>query len=427
MKNYMHVADMLFNQPLLLSEGKLNAIINAFSDRAAIRIDHAGSQQADEDFSDEQRRRAGYRMQGRNGIIGIYGPMVHRRLGMDFVSGGPTSYGDIRHAVDTALADDAVDSVVLDIDSPGGEVNGAFDLADHIYESRGVKPIIAVVNERALSAGYLLASAADKIVMPRTGEAGSIGVIATHADYSQAEQDAGIQVTHIYAGDRKADLSPHAPLSSTAQSHLQACVDETYDLFVDTVVRNRGLSSQQVRDTQAQFFKASQALQVGLIDEIGAASIALATAGSRSISQNHAQETVMTLDELQQNHPDLVSQIQEQARQGMVDQADVDAAKAQAAQDEGQRLMGLVSAAVGDDIAGRIQTAADKGLSADDLSQLGVSLAPQQQQVASQTQQQMLEAITVAASQGVQADGVPAPDQQQQQIVSALASAGSDK
>lgn len=135
----------------------------------------------------------------------------------------------------------------------------------------------------------------------------------------------------------------------------------------------------------------------------------------------------MTLDELQQNHPDLVSQIQEQARQGMVDQADVDAAKAQAAQDEGQRLMGLVSAAVGDDIAGRIQTAADKGLSADDLSQLGVSLAPQQQQVASQTQQQMLEAITVAASQGVQADGVPAPDQQQQQIVSALASAGSDK
>ncbi|TOL42864.1 serine peptidase, partial [Vibrio parahaemolyticus] len=70
--------------------------------------------------------------------------------------------------------------ICLDIDSPGGEVAGCFDLVDLIYELRGKKPIYAILSENAYSAAYAIASAADKIYVPRTGGVGSVGVIVIH-------------------------------------------------------------------------------------------------------------------------------------------------------------------------------------------------------------------------------------------------------
>ncbi|GHT99640.1 hypothetical protein FACS1894126_5920 [Alphaproteobacteria bacterium] len=179
-----------------------------------------------------------------------------------------TSYDKIHELVATALEDSKVDSILLDIDSPGGEVSGLFDLVDFIYESREAKPIYAFANDHAFSAAYAIASAASKIFVNRTSGVGSIGVIATHLDISEYDKKEGIKYTTIFAGDKKNDLSPHQPLSDDAIFDLQKEVDRLYGMFVAVVARNRSVSSAQVKATQAATYFGADSLSLGLADEV---------------------------------------------------------------------------------------------------------------------------------------------------------------
>jgi signal peptide peptidase SppA len=167
-----------------------------------------------------------------------------------------------------AIDDPNVKSILLDIDSPGGEVSGLFDLADFIYESREVKPIYAIANDHAFSAAYAIASAASKIFVNRTSGVGSIGVIATHVDISEFDKKEGIKYTTIFAGDRKNDLSPHEPLSDDAIFDLQKEVDRLYGMFIATVARNRNISTAQIKATEAAIYFGADALSLGLADEV---------------------------------------------------------------------------------------------------------------------------------------------------------------
>jgi signal peptide peptidase SppA len=167
-----------------------------------------------------------------------------------------------------ALADSKVRKILLDIDSPGGEVSGLFDLVDFIYESRETKPIYAIANDHAFSAAYAIASATSKIFVNRTSGVGSIGVIATHIDISELDKKEGIKYTTIFAGDRKNDLSPHEPLSSEAIADLQKEVDRLYGMFVAIVARNRGISTAQIRATQAALYYGLDSVSLGLADEV---------------------------------------------------------------------------------------------------------------------------------------------------------------
>jgi signal peptide peptidase SppA len=162
-----------------------------------------------------------------------------------------------------------VKGILLDIDSPGGEAGGVFDLADKIFAARKVKPIWAVANDEAFSAAYAIAAAADKIYLSRTGGVGSVGVIAVHLDQSMAEADAGLKYTAVFAGEHKNDLSPHEPLSDPARAQLQAEVDRVYALFTESVARMRGLDLAAVKATEAALYFGEQSLAVGLADRIG--------------------------------------------------------------------------------------------------------------------------------------------------------------
>lgn len=324
----MHIAELIFNRPLLIAEDKLNVILHVLGPRLNLDLSTMPPQEAAA-FSTQDRERAGYSVQDGIATIGVYGPLMNRVMRSEFPSGGPTTYADIRSAFDTALADDGVREIKLEIDSPGGDVAGGFDLADHIYESRGVKPITAVVNEKALSGGYLLASAAGKIVMPRTANVGSIGVIMTHADFSRAEDQAGITVTHITAGAKKANFSPHQPLSPVAQADANAAVQSTYGLFASTVARNRGISEADVRATEAGIFGADKALELGLADEIMPAAKALAkphdpsempmapmattddhsAPGGKASAEIPKGAEIMTKAELKDKHPALYAEV----------------------------------------------------------------------------------------------------------------------
>ncbi|EHV0233322.1 S49 family peptidase, partial [Salmonella enterica] len=181
-------------------------------------------------------------------VIPVHGTLV-QKLGSLRPYSGMTGYDGIRHAYLSALADPDVKAICLDIDSPGGEVAGCFDLVDEIYQSRGVKPVHAILTECAYSAAYAIASAADRIVVPRTGGVGSVGVIVMHVDWSQKIKSDGLQVTIITYGDRKAETSPYIPLSDVARASLQDEVDAIGRLFVETVARNRGIADDVIRKT----------------------------------------------------------------------------------------------------------------------------------------------------------------------------------
>jgi signal peptide peptidase SppA len=181
---------------------------------------------------------------------------------------GMQGYDALRQTFDAAMRDGDAEEVVIEYDTPGGEVAGAFDLAEHMYECRNIKPMVAVASELAASAGYLLMSTAHELIVPRTGLLGSIGVVAAHFDYSKAMEDRGVAVTFVYAGDKKVDGNPYQPLSKRAAKDWQTEIDEIYTMFVDAVARNRGLSTKDVRDTQAGMFMGRNAVSTGLADRV---------------------------------------------------------------------------------------------------------------------------------------------------------------
>jgi signal peptide peptidase SppA len=200
-------------------------------------------------------------------IIPIHGALINRFGGSwGFVTG----YQAIRRQMNAALEDDDVQLIVFDVDSPGGEAAGCFELAEEIRASREIKPSIAVVDSLSASAGYALASAATKMVATPSSKIGSIGVVAMHIDVSGALDQAGIEITYIEApkGGMKTAGSPYRRLDKRSEAYFQDFVDAGYDDFVELIVQNRDLDDAAIRETEARVFRAEEALALGLIDEV---------------------------------------------------------------------------------------------------------------------------------------------------------------
>jgi signal peptide peptidase SppA len=179
-----------------------------------------------------------------------------------------TPYSWIEAGFDAALRDDSVKAIVLDTNSPGGAVEGCFDLVDKIYAGRGTKPIWAILGESAYSAAYAIASACDRITVPRTGGAGSIGIVSLHVDISRMLKAAGVKITFLQYGKKKTDGAQEKPLSDDARACFQSDVDLMGDLFVETVARNRQLDAATIKKTEAGTFMGEAAVAIGLCDEV---------------------------------------------------------------------------------------------------------------------------------------------------------------
>jgi signal peptide peptidase SppA len=210
-------------------------------------------------------------------VVPVLGPLVARGDWLTELFGASV-YGEVGEAVEAALAGPSVRGVVMEIDSPGGEVAGMFDLVDRLTSLRGSagKPLWAVASESATSAAYAIASAAERIYVPRTGEVGSIGIVAAHVDQSGSDAKAGLAWTFIHAGARKLDGNPHEPLSDPARAAIQADVDALYGELVGLVARNRNLTPEAVRATEAAIYRGRAGVALGLADRIGTVETTLA-------------------------------------------------------------------------------------------------------------------------------------------------------
>ena len=202
-------------------------------------------------------------------VIEISGVLVHRGAWIG-QSSGQTSYEGIAAQLAGAASDPMVRGIALEIDSFGGEVAGVFDLADTIRAARSAKPVWAFVAEHAFSAGYALATQADRIILPRTGAVGSIGVVVMHADLSGQLSDAGVTVTLIHSGAHKVDGNPYSPLPTLVRERIQSEIDSIRALFAETVGAGRGrrLTAEAALATEAECYRGADAVVAGLADEI---------------------------------------------------------------------------------------------------------------------------------------------------------------
>ena len=258
-----HLASRLFGTPLLIHPPKLDVILSVVGPRMSLAT---VSDMPPMDMAAFQRPARTATPEG-IAVIPIHGSLVKRALGMDAAS-GLTSYSEIASMLDAALADPQVRGILLDIDSPGGEASGSFELSRRVREVAAVKPVWAVANDAAYSAAYALAASAQRLFVTETGGVGTIGVIALHVDQSVKDAKDGYRFTAITAGAHKNDYSPHEPLSDTARTELQGEVDRLYTLFTDHVAAMRGLDIGAVRATEAGLFFGNQAVTQGLADGV---------------------------------------------------------------------------------------------------------------------------------------------------------------
>lgn len=203
-------------------------------------------------------------------VLSIVGAISHRMELLSQVSARGTSPEMIAQVFRRAMADPAVHSIVLDIDSPGGSVFGLREVADEIRAARGSKPIVAVANAIAASAAYWLASQADEIVVTPSGQVGSIGVYSMHENIREALAKAGRDVTLISYGKYKTEGNPFEPLSDEARSASQAEVDAYGDMFERAVAAGRGVPIETVRESfgQGRMVMAKDAVARGMADRV---------------------------------------------------------------------------------------------------------------------------------------------------------------
>lgn len=200
-------------------------------------------------------------------IIPVQGVLMNK-LSFKFGSYA-TGYQYIRRAYERGMSDPEVRAIAFDIDSPGGEVAGNFELVEQIAAGRGQKPMRAVAHDHAYSAAYSIATASDSITVARSGGVGSVGVVTAHIDVSKRMEAMGVKITFIYAGKHKVDGNPYEELPEDVKARIQERIDRVYGEFVALVATNRDMEEQAVQNTEALTYDAEKAIQIGFADRIG--------------------------------------------------------------------------------------------------------------------------------------------------------------
>lgn len=234
-------------------------------------------------------------------VLPVFGIISYRMNMMTAMSGG-TSTELLAAEFRQLVNDDSIGAIVLDVDSPGGMVDGVPELAAEIFNARGSKPIVAVANSLAASAAYWIATAADEVIVTPSGQVGSIGVITAHQDESGYYEQQGVKTTLISAGRYKAEGNPYEPLTDDARASIQARVDDYYGMFVNAVARHRGVKATDVRNGfgEGRVVGAQEAKKLGMVDRVETLNETLSRlAGNKAPARRSAAAVVADLQERQ--------------------------------------------------------------------------------------------------------------------------------
>ncbi len=274
-----HLISAFLAEPWAIQREKLGVLADVLVARAE------GDKLFSNEFAaivDDARSKEIAESPGNVAIIPVHGVLAQKMDMMSAMSGG-SSYSGIKKALYSALSNEDVKAVVLDIDSPGGTVPGTEELATEIRKLRGGdKPIIAQVNSLAASAAYWIAASADEVVVTPSGRAGSIGVYTAHDDVSAALEQRGIKRTYISAGKNKVEGNETEPLSKDTKSYIQSGVDRSYKRFVADVAEGLGVTVGKVEADfgQGRVFYSEDLVERGMAHRVATLDETLARFGA---------------------------------------------------------------------------------------------------------------------------------------------------
>jgi capsid assembly protease len=193
-------------------------------------------------------------------------------LSMDGPSWYGSNYNTISKAVEDAASNPEVKAIVLQVDSPGGEVTGLPETAAIIAAAAQKKPVTAMVEGMSASAAYFLSSQANQIVLTPSGEVGSVGVRMMHVDVSGMLEGMGYKVTELYSGDFKTEWSPYKPLSDEAKADMMPRLEAVHTEFINAVQAGRGArvteDIKSKRFGEGRMFSSDSAIAHGLVDKV---------------------------------------------------------------------------------------------------------------------------------------------------------------
>ncbi|WP_139490913.1 S49 family peptidase [Escherichia coli] len=362
LRNLPHIASMAFNEPLMLEPAYARVFFCALAGQLGIsRLTDAVSGDsliageapaalALSGDDDGPRQARSYQVMNGIAVLPVSGTLVSRTRALQPYS-GMTGYNGIIARLQQAASDPMVDGILLDMDTPGGMVAGAFDCADIIARVRDIKPVWALANDMNCSAGQLLASAASRRLVTQTARTGSIGVMMVHSNYGAALEKQGVEITLIYSGSHKVDGNPYSHLPDDVRETLQSRMDATRRMFAQKVSAYTGLYVQAVLDTEAAVYSGQEAIDAGLADELvnstDAITVmrdALDARKSRLSGGRMTKETQSTTVSATASQADVTGVVQAtEGENASAAQPDVNAQITAAVAAENSRIMGILN------------------------------------------------------------------------------------
>ena len=197
--------------------------------------------------------------------------------------------------ISSVRADSTVKAVVLRVASPGGSVAASEKIRTEIDLLRKVKPVIASYGNYAASGGYWISNSCDKIFSDKSTLTGSIGVFSMIPDFSgTAEKVFHVGVTNVGSSRHSDMYSLTRPLDAEETAYMQRSVDDIYEAFLENVSAGRGMDKAEIDEiAQGRVWTGSDALKIGLVDEIGTLADAVRYA---AIAAGDAESDLSTWD-----------------------------------------------------------------------------------------------------------------------------------
>jgi len=346
-------------------------------------------------------------------IVSINGPLVKDPFLAWWFDG--TTFQQIRAAVSRAMDDSRVAGIILDVDSPGGTVNGTEETAEAVFGIRGGgKPVAAFTSGMMASAAYWIGSAAERVFVSKTAEAGSIGVLMIHREYAELEKRIGIKTTYLKAGKWKAIGNPSEPLSEDARAIFQAQLDQIYSMFVGSVALYRDIEDERVRADMAdgRIFIGDRAVAVGLADQVGNLQTAVdwvlesaeTKTDRRIFSMNKGAVEIKDYNDLKAVGGDVLKAAEDKAFTLGAESVDLEPARKEGAEKERERFLGIAVVLVGEDLGGKLAEIVKSGVSVEQFKAIHAVAAPAPV-AADPAKAQMLEAIVAAGAENPGAGG----------------------
>lgn len=199
--------------------------------------------------------------------VGVHGPILRDVPGV-FPRGPRVARADeVVEQIRRADEDPASEALLVKLNTPGGQVVPSDDIRRAVEDFDG--PTVAYATDVCASGGYWIASACDRIVARDAGVVGSIGVIGSVVNARELADRLGLSYERFAAGRYKDAGNALKEMTEDEREYLQGLIDGYYDAFVERVTESRDLSEEEVRGTEARVYLGEEAVDVGLVDEVG--------------------------------------------------------------------------------------------------------------------------------------------------------------